>query len=82
MNVLEYKQMGGFASSSELERFLISSIEAVHFLAEQGHSHNDIKTTNFLVSNKNENVFDFYLSDFGLTDKERGGTPIFASPEG
>ena len=81
MNVLEYKQMGGFSNSTELERFLISSIEAVHFLAEQGHSHNDIKTTNFLVSNKTGHV-DFYLSDFGLTDKERGGTPIFASPEG
>ena len=23
----------------------------------------------------------FYLSDFGLTDKQIGGTPIFASPE-
>ena len=62
------------------ERFLITSAEAINFLATQGHSHNDIKTTNFLVTTKNGRA-EFFLSDFGLTDKERGGTPIFASPE-
>ena len=62
------------------EQFLITSAEAINFLATQGHSHNDIKTTNFLVKAENGRI-QFYLSDFGLTDKERGGTPIFASPE-
>ena len=32
------------------------------------------------MSRRDDEV-NFYLSDFGLTDKQRGGTPIFASPE-
>ena len=36
-------------SVEKVEQFLFSSIDAIHFLAKRGHTHNDIKSTNFLV---------------------------------
>ena len=55
-------------------------IKSVRTISKYNKKHNDIKLSNFVLVEKDDDV-EVYLTDFGFMDDRKGGTPLFASPE-
>ena len=58
----------------------LSMMKSVRTIFKYNKKHNDIKLSNFLLVEKDDDA-EVYLTDFGFMDDRKGGTPLFASPE-